>query len=215
MKNNLHNNYAISKTLSICYNIIYNSNNEELISHSQNTVYFSGLLSSNINDFNANNLLFKKPEDQKLELIGLAHEIERVFNNRLNPLNFQSFFLYKQASLIRSAEILEKIMIANNVEFSIIKEIINTILLSLDSSKSYNENSIIFKESDSLSFLQMSIQNFFINTINDNLLNEICLHEIKKLTSRGKNILLKIKFHNNRLQDCIDKIYKEESNGAI
>jgi hypothetical protein len=205
MENNFinRNNSVLMQVLSTCCKVIASSENQELIYHSQATVHWAGILSKNSENINVSSI---KPDDRKLEIAAFTHEIERAFSDRLDPYNFQSFYLYKYASIIRSSEILEKIMRNHEVDHQTINEIINIIVESTND-MSLNQKAIILREADVLSFFKVSLPNFFMQKISDKLLHEICMHEFKKLTERGRRYLSQIiSFSDSRIKFYLDPI---------
>ncbi len=197
--------------LSICCRLLSSSHNDELMYHAITTAHWADVLSRDIYDINQESNNNIKQFDRKLELAAFAHEIERATNNKLDPYNFQSFVLYKQASLIRSIEVIDNIMKDYGLNPQIIKEVTDIMILSISDKKSIQNNPypIILREADSLSFLKTSIQTFFIDKISDNLLHEICRNEILKLTPRGLKYLTKINFQDPRMKKYINNTLSE------
>jgi hypothetical protein len=208
---NQRNKTIFMKILSKCCWIISSSENQELIYHSQNTVHWAGILSKETDQITVSSI---KPEDRKLEIAAFAHEIERAFPNKLEPQNFQSFYLYKQASTIRSAEILEKIMIDCNLDYETTKEIVEIIILS-SSKQNSNENSVILRDADILSFFKISLPNFFMQKISDKFLQEICFNEFKRLSENGKKYFLQMNLIDKRIKFYVDSILNKEENSSF
>lgn len=185
--------------------IIANSENQELTYHAQNTVQWAGILTSREETITVSAM---KPEDQNLQVAAFTHEIERAMNNSLHPHDFQSYSLYKQASLIRSSEIMTEIMIKLKTPAEISNEIIKIMRLAASDDNS-DERAVTLREADILSFFSLSLPRFFVYKISDKLLQEICMCEFKRLTPRSYKYLTKFNFSDVRLKYYINIMFKE------
>lgn len=207
-ENNKENNFShYARLLGECSYIISCSENQELIYHSQNTVQWAGILSNQDDKISVSSI---KPKNRNLEIAAFTHEIERAVSGSLHPHNFQSYALYKQASTIRSSEIMEKIMNKLQIPSVISSEILKIIRLAAVDDKSFTE-AILLKEADILSFFSVSLPNFFIHKISDKLLQEICIYELKRLGSKAQKFLAKINVSDIRVKYYINSIFKENA----
>ena len=206
-----------AKLLGEIATVISDSENQELIYHSLNTVQWSGILLSSdvrIDDYNngLSNLKLTvnslKPSDQNLEVAAFAHEIERAVKNSLQPQDFQSYYLYKQASLIKSSEILADLGKKTGTSNEIIKKAVR-IIEEAASEEDGDILSTTLKDADILSFFSLSLPRFFINKISDKLLQEICMYEFKRLSPNAHKFLSKFNFSDVRLKYYINILWKE------
>jgi hypothetical protein len=185
--------------------IISASCNREFIQHSQNTVQWAGVLLAGIEMPTVCSL---SPKDGAILVSSFTHEIERAMSNNLHPHDFQSYSLYKQASHIRSSEIMADIMIKLKIPNEIANEII-AITKNSASLAECNEKTLIVREADALSFFSLSLPFFFVHRLSDKVLQDICAWEFKKLTPRARKHLSRLKFTDLRLKYYVNAMFSE------
>ena len=150
----------INKTIEEASIIIASSLNKEFIHHSQNSVQWAGALCANVETPTVSCLT---PKDGAILVAALTHEIERGVGNSLHPHDFQGYSLYKQASHIRSAEIMQELMTRSNSPKEFIAEV-TTIIRNSATLSDASEKVSIVREADALSFFSLSLPFFFISS---------------------------------------------------
>jgi hypothetical protein len=191
--------------LSYVTPIIASSHNKEFIQHAQNTVQWAGVFSSNVENPTVESL---SPKDGSILIAAFTHEIERAIGNNLHPHDFQTYGLYKQASHIRSSEIMGEIMQKLNTPTEVINEIVKIIKNSATISDC-SEKTLIVREADALSFFSLSLPFFFVQRLSDKVLQDICAWEFRKLTPRAKKHLARLKFTDLRLKYYVNAMFSE------
>ena len=185
--------------------IITSSHNREFIQHAQNTVQWAGVFSANVDCPTVDSI---SPKDGSVLIAAFTHEIERGIGNNLHPHDFQTYSLYKQASHIRSseimAEIMKKLKTPSDVSIEIIKLIKNSANIN-----DCDEKTLIVREADAMSFFSLSLPFFFVQRLSDKVLQDICAWEFKKLTPRAKKHLARIKFTDLRLKYYVNAMFSE------
>ena len=186
--------------------VIASSQNKEFIQHSQNTVQWAGVLSANVETPTVGSL---SPKDGSILIAAFTHEIERAIGDSLHPHDFQGYSLYKQASHIRSAEIMHEIMTRLNMTKEHVIEI-TTIIKNSATLGDTSEKVSIVREADALSFFSLSLPFFFVHRLSDKVLQDICAWEFKKLTPRSKKQLMRLKFNDLRLKYYVNSMFNEQ-----
>ncbi len=186
--------------------IISSSQNKEFIQHAQNTVQWAGVLSSNSEIPTVGSL---SPKDGSILIAAFTHEIERAIGDSLHPHDFQGYSLYKQASHIRSAEIMTEIMTRLNMPKEHVNEIA-TIIKNSATLGDTSEKASIVREADALSFFSLSLPFFFVHRLSDKVLQDICAWEFKKLSPRSKKQLMRLKFNDLRLKYYVNSMFNEQ-----
>jgi hypothetical protein len=195
-----------NKIIEEASTIIPSSFNKEFIHHSQNTVQWAGTLCANVETPTVNSLT---PKDGAILVASLTHEIERGVGNSLHPHDFQGYSLYKQASHIRSAEIMQELMMKLNTPKEFISEV-TTIIRNSATLSDTNEKVSIVREADALSFFSLSLPFFFVHRLSDKVLQDICAWEFKKLSARSKKHLARLKFSDLRLKYYVNSMFNEQ-----
>lgn len=204
MTNHLSQQYY--KILDEVTAIISSSSNKEFIQHAQNTVQWAGVLSANVDIPTVGSL---SPKDGSVLIASFTHEIERAIGNSLHPHDFQGYSLYKQASHIRSAEIMQEIMSRLNTPKELIAEI-TTIIKNSATLSDNNDKVALVREADALSFFSLSLPFFFIHRLSDKVLQDICAWEFKKLSQRSRKQLARLKFNDLRLKYYVNSMFNEQ-----
>ena len=186
--------------------IISSSFNKEFIHHSQNTVQWAGTLCANVELPTVTSLT---PKDNSILIASLTHEIERGVGSSLHPHDFQGYSLYKQASHIRSSEIMQDLMTKLNAPKDFINEVVNIVKNSATLSDTSEKVSIV-READALSFFSLSLPFFFVHRLSDKVLQDICAWEFKKLSAKSKKHLARLKFNDLRLKYYVNSMFNEQ-----
>ena len=185
--------------------MIASSHNREFIQHSQNTVQWAGVRSANVEVPTVDSL---SPKNGNILIAAFTHEIERGAGSSLQPHDFQSYSLYKQASHTRSSEIMQEIMNKLKTPVEISSEIVKIIKCSANVNEC-DEKTLIIREADALSFFAMSLPFFFVHKLSDKVLQDICIWEFKKLTPKAKKYLSRFKFTDLRLKYYVNAMFSE------
>lgn len=185
--------------------MIASSHNREFIQHSQNTVQWAGVRSSNVDIPTVDSL---SPKNGNILIAAFTHEIERGAGSNLQPHDFQSYSLYKQASHTRSSEIMHDIMTKLKTPIEISSEITKMIKNSANVNEC-DEKTLIIREADVLSFFALSLPFFFVQRLSDKVLQELCIWEFKKLTPKAKKYLARFKFTDLRLKYYVNAMFSE------
>jgi hypothetical protein len=191
--------------------IISSSFNKEFIHHSQNTVQWAGTLCANVETPTVCSLT---PKDGAILVASFTHEIERGVGNSLHPHDFQGYSLYKQASHIRSAEIMQELMTRLNTPKEFITEV-TTIIKNSITLSDMNEKVSIVREADALSFFSLSLPFFFVHRLSDKVLQDICAWEFKKLSNKSKKHLARLKFNDLRLKYYVNSMFNEQQTVTV
>lgn len=185
--------------------IIACSHNRELIHHLQTAVQWSGVRSANIEIPTVESL---SPKNGDILLAALTHEIERAVGSQLQPHDFQSYSLYKQASHTRSSEIMGEIMKKLKTPVEISSEVTRIIRGAVNLSDT-DPKTVIVKDADALSFFSLSLPFFFVQRLSDKVLQDICAWEFSKLTPMAKKYLSRFKFSDLRLKYYVSAMFSE------
>jgi hypothetical protein len=186
--------------------IISASCNREFTQHAQNTVQWAGVLMSGVEFPTVSSL---SPSDGAVLVASFVHEIERGMPNHLHPHDFQSYSLYKQASHIRSSEIMAEIMSQIGTPDEISQEIVSIIKNAANINHDCDEKTLIVREADALSFFSLSLPFFFVQRLSDKVLQDVCAWEFRKLSSRARKHLARLKFMDLRLKYYVNAMFSE------
>lgn len=191
-------NESYSKFFSEIVRCVSESSEKELTQHLLNTLQWAAVLEHGVDIPTVRSLMPITPE---IKIAAMGHEFERTTGNCLRPHDFQSFDLYKQASHIRSAELVAELGRKLDIPQEIVGEVTRLIRNSVFSD--HEERASILREADALSAFSLSLP-FFVAPLlaSEKIMHDICSWEFNRLGARGRKHLMRFntRFVDPRLQ---------------